>query len=468
MGGLFKGLYLATGLTTSMTGACWLLTALQAGPAVAEQTRSSASADLGRRADEPPPLQTVVPSPGGLPREVVQTGSLEASESADLYAKVSGYLSEVTVDIGAAVRQGQTLARIDVPELVKQADRARAVLEEARSQVAQAEARLLTAEADHQAARAVLDQSQTEIARTVAEAALSDKEYQRIRRLSDQGAIQDTLADEKLYRLQAARAGEHSAHAGVLVAGAKLTAAAARVEQARADLRAAEAAVRVAAVAVEQADIMLAYTGIVAPFDGVVTQRNFDPGAFIRSAESGAQPPLFNVARTDRVRVVVYLADVHVPYIGPGHPAEVRVATLGGEVFAGEISRLGHSQNPRTRTMRAEIDLPNRHGRLRSGMYAAVTIRVPASSGHLTVPAECLVDLPGKGERGVYVIRDGLPVLAPVRVGRCAGERAELLSGLEQTDQVVVNWQEIEDRSPAMVIAGPPATAGSSAAVLLP
>jgi Cu(I)/Ag(I) efflux system membrane fusion protein len=167
----------------------------------------------------------------------------------------------------------------------------------------------------------------------------------------------------------------------------------------------------------------------------------------------------------------VYLADVHVPFIGPGHPAEVRIATLGGEVFAGAVSRLGHAQDPRTRTMRAEIDLPNEHGRLRSGMYAAVTIRVPASSGHMTVPAECLVDLPGKGERGVYVLREGRPVLTPVRVGRSADGRTELLSGLGATDEIVVNWPEIDARASGVAMAGPLGAAnatGGGSAVLLP
>lgn len=393
-------------------------------------------------APPPPPtlqVEVVQPQSGGLPRLTVQTGTVEPYASADLYAKVSGYVKSVAVDLGDVVSQGQLVAEIDAPELQKDVDSATAKVEQSRVQVLQAEARLKAAQAQHRAAEAAVTRAAAEIRRAAAQRAYHETEFARIEQLAASGSVQTKLVDEVRQRLESARAEEDHAHASAAVTEAELQAVAARVGQARADVAVAEADVRVATAALEQARVMFEYTRIRAPHDGVITRRNYDTGDFIRSAVSGGVEPLLTVALVDRMRVVVQVPDSDVPFVRPGHPAEVRIDTLGGEVFTGTVSRISCAQDRRTRTMRAEIDLPNPERRLQAGMYGGVQISVPASPVPMNLPASCLAGESLNGKSTIFVVRDGRVQRLTVRTGRNDGQRVELLSGLFRQDQVVLD-----------------------------
>ena len=102
-------------------------------------------------------VEVITPKPGGLIRECVQPGTVQPFEYADLYAKVSGFLDKLTVDIGSHVKKGDLLAHISVPEDEKQVDRDSAALEHAQAQVQQMKAHLVAAEAEARAARGMVD-----------------------------------------------------------------------------------------------------------------------------------------------------------------------------------------------------------------------------------------------------------------------------------------------------------------------
>src|SRR5581483_9817567 len=110
-------------------------------------------------------VEAVTPKQGGLPRITVQPGSVHSFETAFLYAKVSGYLKEQTVDIGDTVKKGQLLAVIDAPELEKEVDRCQAELDRAKAEVKQAEAAVTTARSQVDAAQAEQAEAQAAIQR---------------------------------------------------------------------------------------------------------------------------------------------------------------------------------------------------------------------------------------------------------------------------------------------------------------
>src|SRR6266850_5922560 len=85
------------------------------------------------QADSPPRVDVVRPRRVTLAQRLQTNATLEAFEEADLFAKVSGYLSDVRVDIGDHVKAGQVLAVIDVPELKQQLAEAEAQLESKKS-----------------------------------------------------------------------------------------------------------------------------------------------------------------------------------------------------------------------------------------------------------------------------------------------------------------------------------------------
>jgi HlyD family secretion protein len=369
---------------------------------------------------------------------MVQTGSVEAYESAQLYAKVSGYVKSSLADIGMQVVRGQLLAVLEAPELDQEVERSAALLEQARGSAQQAEAKLKLARAEHVTAEAVVKEMESEIVRYTAERKLREKEYVRLQKLVGRGAVEETLLDEKQHQLEAAQAAEQQARLSALVARAKLAAVRAGVELAEANKVTAEAAVRVAQSAADHAKTMSEYTRILAPFDGVVTRRNYDTGDFIRSGDRGAEQALFTVSRVDQMRVVISVPDRLVPYVKPDDRAEVRIDSLHGEVFLGKVARISRQQDRRTRTMRAEIELSNRDGKLIDGMYASVRIITPAPSSGYTIPRESLLSEAARGESSVFVVRDGRIVKTPVRVGISRNNRIEVLSGVNAEDWIVL------------------------------
>jgi RND family efflux transporter MFP subunit len=382
----------------------------------------------------------VKPRAGGIERTTTQPGSVHSFESADLFAKVSGYLKDLPVDIGDRVQAGQVVAVIDAPELQKEVERAAALVESAKAHVAQMQASVASAKAEHAAAEAVVVQSEAAIKRDSAKVSFHGKQYRRMKELFDLKSIDERLVDEKEDQYLASESALDASKAAVATARAQVVASAAKIDQALSDLKNAESEVQVAEAALAKAVVLQNYTKIVSPYDGVITLRSFHRGDFIRDAESGGMVPLLRVQRTDLMRVIVQIPDSEVPYVNPGDAAQIKIDALPGSHFFGKVARCADAEDHDTRTMRTEIDLPNPNNRLRDGMYGRVTIKLQEGSKALTVPASTLV---GKSEGGtgqLYVVRDGKARLTSVKVGLDNGVDAEILSGLEPESQVVTRY----------------------------
>jgi RND family efflux transporter MFP subunit len=405
-------------------------------------------------------VDVVKPASGGVRRLTIQPGSIHAFESVDLYAKVSGFLKVQKVDIGSAVKQGEVLAEIEAPELTKDVEETAAAVEQAKAQAELAAARIATAEAEHEAALAAVTQAEADLERTTARRELSEKQFERIKDLHARSAVDRKLVDEQEHDLESTRAGESAARAAIATARAQAATALARVRQAKADLVAARSAIRVAEARRDRAQVLADYTRIVAPFDGVVTQRGFHPGAFIRSAADGEPMPLLTVRRTDLMRVVVQVPDLDVPLLDVGDKATLAIDAMKGQVFHGTVARLGKSEDPMTRTMRVEIDLPNPSGQLFAGMYGRATIELQSSTEAPTVPAGCVVGHAERGQAALYVVRDGKARRVAVTTGGDDGSSVEILSGIDPDDQVIVRpGNSLEDGTPVaatLIASGPP------------
>jgi multidrug resistance efflux pump len=383
----------------------------------------AAGSDKGR--PTLPVVEVVHPKAGGIDRVCVQPGTLEPFESADLYAKVSGFLAEQAVerngrklpaDIGTRVKAGEVLARIAAPELEKQVEKDAAEVKRAEARLAQMTAGIATAEAELRSAGAAVALAAADARSKASYRAYREKQRERIRDLAARNAIDAKLADEQEDQYQAAAAAELAAGEAVNAARQKEAAARAKVEQARADQDYAKAEVAVATAQREKSAALLGYTVIRAPYTGVITRRSFHPGDFVRSADAGGdRVPVLSVERTDVMRVVVQVPDRDVPYVSAGDPAVVEIDALAGAVYRTtddrkvEVSRAAEAEDPHTRVMRTEIDLPNPDGRLRRGMYGRVTLTLSAGAASaVRVPSAALVGKAGGG-RGRSASSAGTP-----------------------------------------------------------
>ncbi|HQU42806.1 MAG TPA: efflux RND transporter periplasmic adaptor subunit [Pirellulales bacterium] len=386
---------------------------------------------------------------GGLARTTTQPGIVHAFEYADLYAKASGYLTGQAVDIGDTVERGQVLAEIFDPERLEAVEEATAAVEQAKAEVQFAEARVAAAEAAVSAADALLSQRRAQVGRYTAARKFREKQYVRFIELARKRAVDERIADEKEQEYESALSAETEAEAAVKTAEADVARATAEVLREQAGLVAARASLRLKEATEKFAQIKADYLQITSPYNGVITKRNFHRGAFIRSADQGTTTPLLSVARTDRMRIVVYVRDIDVPYLDRGDQAVLRVDALQGEEFNGQVARFAEYEDPANRTMRTEIDLPNPTGKLREGMYGAVSVLLEPSSDNLSIPSAALQEHTERGEGTIYVVHGNVARKQQIRIGRDDALRTEVTGGLSEDDAVIVSYSgSLEDGEP--------------------
>jgi RND family efflux transporter MFP subunit len=385
------------------------------------------------------PVEVVYPEKGKLPRTTHQPGSVLSFDWARLYAEVSGYMKKETVDIGDHVTKGQVLIELNVPDRVKQRDRAAAAVDQARAHVTVAEARLDTAKADLKAADAKVEQANATQRSAKAWRNFREKQLKRMQDLFALKSIDERLVDEAQDQAEAAAETERSARAAISTAEAEKEAAQARIRQAEADVASAKADVKGAQADLDKDQVMVDFATIRAPYDGYITQRSKLPGDFVKAADDGSEgTPLLTVERTDKMRMVVQVPDRDVPYCQPGDPAVVEIDALPGKKFEAKVARIARSEDPQTKLMHVEVDVPNPTGEIRQGMYGWVTIVLNAETDQLSVPSACLVGKVQKGHGAVYVVRDSRAHLVPVQVGVDNGELVAIEKGLTAGDQVIL------------------------------
>ena len=175
---------------------------------------------------------------------------------------------------------------------------------------------------------------------------------------------------------------------------------------------------------------------------------------------------MLTVARTDKVRVVTEIPDRDVPQTNVGDPAEVTLDAMPGEVFKGKVSRFADSEDPNSRTMHTEIDLPNPNDRIKPGMYGIAKVIVDTATKNSTLPAYCLVGESKGGKADIFIVKDGKAKKTSVTVGDDDGIRVEILSGVTPEDEVIVNTGSVADGVP--VRANPHRTDSPPAPTLKP
>jgi RND family efflux transporter MFP subunit len=372
---------------------------LGAGGIVAERHLAAAPSPVNSaKADNPPRVEVVRPRRVTVAQRLQTNATLEAFEEADLFAKVSGYLSDVRVDIGDHVKAGQVLAVIDIPEMEQELAEARAQLESKKSSL--------------ESARRQLDRYKANI------------------------TLQNALLKRR----------EELGSAGHFISDRTLDEVRANAEIAKADFGVAEAnralavnQVDVAAATVEKIKALLAYTQIVAPFDGVVARRQVNRGDLVQAATATRTTPsagsLFTVQRIDTIRVFCDVPENDVPHLHVGDPAIVKPSGFDGEPFIGQVTRFSLRLDPETRNMRTEIDLSNPEERLYPGTYAEVSLEMNRRPDALTVPTAA-VGSDGDGNF-VYAITDNRTTRLAVKTGVTDNGRIEVTAGLSEETPVV-------------------------------
>jgi multidrug efflux pump subunit AcrA (membrane-fusion protein) len=355
-----------------------------------------------------PPVTTGKVERRVFPVLIEQVGNLRAMVEAHVSSRIMSEVREIFVHEGDPVkgadekgREATLLARLDDRDI-------RARVREARSQVTAMEEALEAAKAKLGAAR-----SQVEAASADAQEALADfKRYQ------------------DLHEHQAAT-GQQLGHARALkeMTQAKLTAAREDVQAAKSEIKRIQARIEQAGAAEAAARVMLSYTEIRAPFTGRVVRKTVDVGDMASPGQ-----PLFFLEIPARPELHAFVSDSLIPRLRIGQMLEVHIDALDRSL-QGKLREIVLQSDPSTRTVLAKVALPPDVD-LVNGLF-----------GRLFIPSgeyEALV-IPKKAVREVgqlYLVDvldpEGYPQRRFVTLGKEHGERVEILSGLNEGEEVVV------------------------------
>lgn len=175
-------------------------------------------------------------------------------------------------------------------------------------------------------------------------------------------------------------------------------------------------------------------TVLTAPISGVVTARNYDPGDM-----TGALP-ILTIAKVNPVKVVANISESEYSKVKKGMTVDCTFDTYGDEAFQGVVSMISPTIDTSSRTFGIEITLPNPQSKVLPGMFGRVTINF-GEERHVVVPDLAVVKQPGSGNQYVYVYKDGKVSYNKVELGQRIGNTYEILSGVNDGDEVVISGQ---------------------------
>ena len=216
-------------------------------------------------------------------------------------------------------------------------------------------------------------------------------------------------------------------------------------QQAVANLAAADANVK-------RLEELEGFKHVYAPWEGVITKRTVDPGALINAGNAGAAgKELFDIARTDPLRVYVSVPQAYAPAMKVGLEAVVTLQEFAGQKFAGTVARTADAIDPSTRTLLTEADVPNKDGKLLPGSFGEVHFRPRIDAQKVTIPVSAML-FRSEGPQVAVVGSDGKVQLRRISIGRDYGTTLEIVGGVDVNDRVIVNPPDsIEEGQPVHV-----------------
>jgi RND family efflux transporter MFP subunit len=360
------------------------------------------SDDSTAKAASIPAARVAVAQRGDISHVLTLAGQFQPYQTVDVHPKVSGYMRKINVDIGDIVREGQTLATLEVPELKAELQQTVFQVDQSREEITRAQHEINRAEAQHQALH---------------------EEYARLQQASQ--GHPGLIAQQEL----------DNAHAGDLSAEAQ-------VDSAKASMAAAKQHLGSAQSENQRVEALHNYTNVVAPISGVVVWRYADTGALIQGGtNSNSQDlPIVRLSQSTLLRLRLPVPEDDVRYVRVGDQVTVRVDAIN-RALVGKVVRFTRDVNSETRTMQTEVDVDNKDLSIAPGMYANAMLRLAHMDNIVTIPVEALV-IKGR-DRLVYALDDTNHVhIRIVQIGIEGSNLAEVKSGLQPGDRVILGGQE--------------------------
>jgi HlyD family secretion protein len=365
---------------------------------------------------------------GSVARSVVATGKVEPLSKVEIKSKASGIIKYLYVNAGDRVKEGQLLVELDKETLEAQ-------LKEARALLKAAEGKLQESKSQGKTIEATLQKSRLEAENRDYEFGLA--EYRRYKALFDQGLVPKSEIDGAEQKMKSAELNKKALQAAVTVKEAEFEQNERTINKIRSEIDQAQAQL-------ERAEENLKYASIRSPIDGIVLSRELEVGDAVSSIlQLGSNATLIMTLGDVRELYVKGKVDeTDIGVVKVEMPVRVTVDAYKNRVFQGKVFRIAPMGVEKDNVTRFEVrvSILNDLDLLKVNMSANAEIVLEEHHNVLVIPEssliynekrETFVEVPDKatatGRRQVAV-----------KTGLSNGARTELLSGLKQGDQVIL------------------------------
>ena len=361
---------------------------------------------------DPSKLQKV--EKGDLAKSVVATGKVTPITKVEVKSKASGIVKKLLVDSGDKVKKGQLLAQLDKEEIEAQVEQSRAAAEAA-------EANLMSSQADFE--RAKVDAEGPDVP-------LLKRAYERAIGMAKAGVVSTSALEDAQKNYEMSLNKQNVSKAQVTVLKAKIAQSQGQLAQDRANLK--------------QLEEQLSYTDIESPIDGVVLSRDVEMGDAVSSilVLGSSATLVMTLGDTSQVYVKGKVDESDIGKVYLGQPARIKVESFKDKTFNGVVTKISpmgvEKDNVTTFEVRASINNPG--GELKAEMTANAEIILEEHKNVLQIPEGAIIydkDKKASVEVPDPKAKDGKKKLA-VNIGISNGAKTELLSGLKEGDEVVL------------------------------
>ncbi|MFA0380177.1 efflux RND transporter periplasmic adaptor subunit [Vibrio sp. 10N.222.54.A3] len=172
---------------------------------------------------------------------------------------------------------------------------------------------------------------------------------------------------------------------------------------------------------------------IKAPADGVIASLNIREGGYLSPAQA-----VISAGPLGEVWVDAEVFERQAHWISSGSNAEMTLDAIPGKEWQGNVDYVYPILDPKTRTLRVRLKFSNPHGELKPNMFANIALKPISDEAVLTIPRSSVIHSGGM-TRVVMSEGSGKYRSARIEVGREAGEKIEVLQGLEQGESIVTS-----------------------------
>jgi len=351
---------------------------------------------------------------GDLAKSVVATGKVTPITKVEVKSKASGIVKKLLVEYGDTVKKGQLLAQLDKVEIEAQVDQSRAALQAS-------EANLASSEADFE--RAKVDAEGPDVP-------LLKRQYDRSLEMAKDGVVSESALDDADRNYKMALNKQNVAKAQVAVLKAKIAQSQADVVHNQANLK--------------QLEEQLSYTDIVSPIDGIVLSRDVEMGDAVSSilVLGSSATLVMTLGDTSEVYVKGKVDESDIGKVYLGQPARIKVESFKDKTFNGKVTKISPMgvEKDNVTTFEVRVSINNPGGELKAEMTANAEIILEEHHNVLQIPEGAIIydkDKKASVEIPDTHAKDGKKKLA-VNIGISNGAKTEVLSGLKEGDQVVL------------------------------